>query len=132
MKEFLSQVDFSLAEDILKLGTREKKALKMTLEGLCESQIEGKAQKPMRIIVTPYDLFDLDSFAKVAYEMDIDIYTLMHTNRDAVSTTYFLQPRLYGNNDFTKGIISSKEATDHFTSSFLDYEPSPIKSKPQK
>jgi hypothetical protein len=129
---FLEHVDFSLARGVSKLGVREKKAVKMALEGLYETQQTGKDQeKPIRIKFLSESPFNWENFSNIMTKLGIDVFSSFKEN--PVDKTITFQPKLCENNDLLlKGVLASKEATDHFIKSFIDYEPSPITPKSQK
>lgn len=130
MKEtFLEQTNFSLAEGILKLGIREKKAAKTILAGLRESQETGREQKPIKITITPDNPFEIDGFAKVMDEIGVNIFNPLEESQNSTCTTITFQPEPYENSDFLKEILASRQAVDHFITNFLDYEPLTINSK---
>jgi hypothetical protein len=129
---FLEHVDFSLARNVLKLGVREKRAIETVLMGLYRTQQTGKDQeKPIRIKVSSENPFHWKNFSDTMTKLGIDVFSSF--KEDPVDKTITFQPKLCENNDLLlKGVLASKEATDHFIKSFIKYEPSPIGSKPQK
>ncbi len=129
-KELFSNVDFSLAESVVKLGPREKNAVRIILAGLRETRETGKKQNRIKITITPDNLFNLRDFAQVMHKIGIDISSSMATDDNNTNSVHTFQPKPYGHSDFLRGIIVSKEATDHFIASFIDYEPSKVNSKP--
>jgi hypothetical protein len=129
---FLDQVKFSLARDVLRLGVREKNAVRTVLTGLQESQQTGKVQKPIKITIAPENQFRWRDFTQLMSELGIDVFDSLEKNEIGTSKSFTFQPKLFENSHFLKGVLASKEATDHFIKSFIDYEPSSIQPNPQK
>lgn len=129
---FLEQTNFSLAKSVLKLGIREKRAVKTILVGLYESQETGREQKPIKITITPDNPFRIADFAEAMSEIGMKIFNPLVQSQDSTGTTITFQPKPYGNSDFLKGVLASRQATDHFIANFLDYEPLTINSKSVK
>lgn len=129
------QVNFSLAEKVLTLGKREKNAVRTVLLDLCELQEKGKGQtKAIIISITPDKLFSLTDFDNVMHEMGIDVSSSRKKVENDTGTTITFWPKPYKNNrgDFSRNLIASRQAANYFIASFLDYEPSPVDSSPQR
>lgn len=132
-KEIFKNVNFSLAEKVLMLGKREKNAVKEVLNGLRKTLEEQREQKPMKITITENKKFDMDNFNIVMQEMGIDISSSLKEESDSSTQVKTFLPKPEINSKFPiMEIISSRRITDQFIESFLNYEPSPTNSKPQK
>src|ERR1035437_9314551 len=126
--ELSKNINFSLAENLRKLGTREKNAIKTILLGFCETKEKGKAQDPIRIVSVPDNKFTWKDFANVLLEMGVDVSSTRKVDPTGTITTF--QPKTYENDNLVRNLLSSekpKEATEQFIKSFIAYEPSPTR-----
>jgi hypothetical protein len=123
----MQQPNFTLAENILKLGTREKETVKVILLGFRESK-----RLTIGMPITCEKPFNLIDFANVMHEVGVDISSTRKTEQIVDGTRVTFQPKPYENSNYLKGIIASQQTTNQFIKSFIDYEPPQVKSEPQK
>ncbi len=99
------------------LGTREQNAVNVVLEGLIQHQTSDvREAKPIRIIATGENPFNLRDFAGVLHSVGIDITSTMKREKRGKQTLIVFQPKYYpdpqsatkayGTNGTLKKIIS--------------------------